>query len=62
MLGPTTEELGGLLVLHEVPHLLGLNVNAGQAVKLRLCMGAYNRFCAYAEARCVLCHKLAHNV
>ncbi|OBZ65213.1 hypothetical protein A0H81_14802 [Grifola frondosa] len=50
------------LVLHEVPHLLGLNVNAGQAVKPQLCTGVYDGFRAYAEFKelnSTLNHELA---
>ncbi|OBZ74248.1 hypothetical protein A0H81_06399 [Grifola frondosa] len=50
------------LAPHESPHLLGLNVNAGQAVKLRLRTDAYDGFRTYAEVRRVLCHELTHNV
>ena len=50
------------LAPHEQPHLLGLNVNAGQAIKLRLRTDAYDGFRLYAEVRRVLCHELTHNV
>ncbi|KIP05548.1 hypothetical protein PHLGIDRAFT_74106 [Phlebiopsis gigantea 11061_1 CR5-6] len=50
------------LAPHEQPHLLGLNVNAGQAIKLRLRTDAYDGFRTYKEVRRVLCHELTHNV
>ncbi|KAH7918274.1 WLM-domain-containing protein [Leucogyrophana mollusca] len=50
------------LAPHENPELLGLNVNAGQAIKLRLRTDAYDGFRPYLEVRRVLCHELAHNV
>lgn len=50
------------LAPHEQPHLLGLNVNAGQAIKLRLRTDAYDGFRPYAEVRRVLCHELSHNL
>ncbi|KAM5536586.1 hypothetical protein V8D89_009681 [Ganoderma adspersum] len=50
------------LAPHEQPHLLGLNVNAGQAIKLRLRTDAYDGFRLYKEVRRVLCHELTHNV
>lgn len=50
------------LAPHEQPHLLGLNVNAGQAIKLRLRTDAYDGFRTYREVRRVLCHELTHNV
>ncbi|TFY66074.1 hypothetical protein EVG20_g5013 [Dentipellis fragilis] len=50
------------LAPHEAPHLLGLNENAGQAVKLRIRTDAYDGFRSYAEVRRVLCHELTHNV
>ncbi|KAF9224081.1 WLM-domain-containing protein [Gyrodon lividus] len=50
------------LAPHEHPHLLGLNVNAGQAIKLRIRTDAYDGFRPYLEVRRVLCHELAHNV
>ncbi|OBZ70994.1 hypothetical protein A0H81_09494 [Grifola frondosa] len=46
----------------KVPHLLGLNVNAGQAVKPQLCTGVYDGFRAYAEFKelnSTLNHELA---
>ncbi|ETW78704.1 glycoside hydrolase family 35 protein [Heterobasidion irregulare TC 32-1] len=49
------------LAPHEDPHLLGLNVNAGQAIKLRLRTDAYDGFRPYLEVRRVLCHELTHN-
>lgn len=50
------------LAPHEQPHLLGLNVNRGQAIKLRLRTDAYDGFRVYSDIRRVLCHELAHNV
>ncbi|KAF5362247.1 hypothetical protein D9756_002219 [Leucocoprinus leucothites] len=50
------------LAPHEQPHLLGLNVNAGQEIKLRIRTNAYDGFRLYSEIRKVLCHELAHNV
>lgn len=49
------------LAPHEHPELLGLNVNAGQEIKLRLRTNAYDGFRSYREVRRVLCHELAHN-
>ncbi|KAJ2929671.1 hypothetical protein H1R20_g7430, partial [Candolleomyces eurysporus] len=50
------------LAPHEQPHLLGLNVNAGQAIKLRIYTDRYDGFRNYKEIRRVLCHELTHNV
>ena len=50
------------LAPHEYPHLLGLNENAGQAIKLRLRTNDYDGFRTYREVRRVLCHELTHNV
>ena len=50
------------LAPHEQPHLLGLNVNRGQAIKLRLRTDTYDGFRVYSDIRRVLCHELAHNV
>ncbi|KAG9000766.1 hypothetical protein FRB95_004137 [Tulasnella sp. JGI-2019a] len=50
------------LAPHEHPQLLGLNVNAGQAIKLRLRTDAYDGMRTYREVRRVLCHELTHNV
>ncbi|KAH7890919.1 WLM-domain-containing protein [Phlebopus sp. FC_14] len=50
------------LAPHEHPGLLGLNVNAGQAIKLRIRSDDYEGFRPYLEVRRVLCHELAHNV
>jgi len=50
------------LAPHEAPNLLGLNVNAGQAIKLRLRTNQYDGFRSYNELRRVLCHELTHNV
>lgn len=47
---------------HEHPDLLGLNVNRGEAIKLRLRTDVYDGFRLYADIRRVLCHELAHNV
>ncbi|EED83764.1 predicted protein, partial [Postia placenta Mad-698-R] len=50
------------LAPHEHPNLLGLNVNAGQAIKLRLRTDRYDGFRLYGDVRKVLCHELTHNV
>ncbi|KAF8621806.1 hypothetical protein AX15_007482 [Amanita polypyramis BW_CC] len=50
------------LAPHEHPHLLGLNVNRGQSIKLRLRTDGYDGFRTYREVRRVLCHELTHNV
>ncbi|CAE6487694.1 unnamed protein product [Rhizoctonia solani] len=50
------------LAPHEHPHLLGLNVNAGQSILLRIRTDAYDGFRTYNEIRRVLCHELTHNV
>ena len=50
------------LAPHEQPHLLGLNVNHGEAIKLRLRTDAYDGFRLYSDVRKVLCHELSHNV
>ncbi|KAI0036212.1 WLM domain-containing protein [Vararia minispora EC-137] len=50
------------LAPHEAPNLLGLNVNAGQAIKLRLRTDRYDGFRNYKEIRRVLCHELTHNI
>ncbi|SJL13724.1 uncharacterized protein ARMOST_17172 [Armillaria ostoyae] len=50
------------LAPHEHPGLLGLNVNAGQQIKLRLRTDRYDGFRTYKEVRRVLCHELSHNV
>ncbi|KZT21557.1 WLM-domain-containing protein [Neolentinus lepideus HHB14362 ss-1] len=50
------------LAPHEHPGLLGLNVNAGQAIKLRIRTDRYDGFRTYNEVRRVLCHELTHNV
>ncbi|CAE6418219.1 unnamed protein product [Rhizoctonia solani] len=50
------------LAPHEHPHLLGLNVNAGQSILLRIRTDAYDGFRTYTEIRRVLCHELTHNV
>lgn len=50
------------LAPHEHPELLGLNVNAGQQIKLRLRTDRYDGFRTYREVRRVLCHELTHNV
>lgn len=49
------------LAPHENPELLGLNVNKGQAIKLRIRTDAYDGFRPYLWIRKVLCHELAHN-
>jgi hypothetical protein len=50
------------LAPHEHPDLLGLNVNAGQSILLRVRTNAYDGFRSYGELRRVLCHELTHNV
>ena len=50
------------LAPHEHPGLLGLNVNGGQSIKLRIRTDKYDGFRSYKEIRKVLCHELAHNV
>lgn len=50
------------LAPHEHPGLLGLNVNAGESILLRVRTDAYDGFRNYAELRRVLCHELTHNV
>lgn len=50
------------LAPHEQPHLLGLNVNSGEAIKLRIRTDEYDGFRPYLEVRRVLCHELTHNV
>ncbi|KAL0571435.1 hypothetical protein V5O48_010525 [Marasmius crinis-equi] len=50
------------LAPHEHPNLLGLNVNAGQQIKLRLRTDAYDGFRVYKRIRQTLCHELTHNV
>lgn len=50
------------LAPHEHPSLLGLNVNYGQSILLRIRTNAYDGFRSYGEIRRVLCHELAHNV
>lgn len=50
------------LAPHEHPELLGLNENAGQAIKLRIRTDRYDGFRLYSEVRRVLCHELTHNV
>lgn len=50
------------LAPHEHPGLLGLNVNKGQSIKLRIRTDRYDGFRSYRVIRRVLCHELAHNV
>jgi len=50
------------LAPHENPELLGLNVNRGQVIKLRIRTDVYDGFRIYKEIRKVLCHELAHNI
>jgi len=50
------------LAPHEHPGLLGLNVNQGESIKLRIRTDSYDGFRSYNEIRKVLCHELAHNV
>lgn len=50
------------LAPHENPELLGLNVNKGQQIKLRIRTDRYDGFRLYQDVRRVLCHELAHNI
>lgn len=50
------------LAPHEHPGLLGLNVERGATIKLRIRLDTYDGFRPYLEVRRVLCHELAHNV
>ncbi|KAJ7580144.1 WLM-domain-containing protein [Mycena floridula] len=50
------------LAPHEHPNLLGLNVNRGEQIKLRLRTNNLQGFRPYGEIRRVLCHELTHNV
>jgi hypothetical protein len=50
------------LAPQEHPELLGLNVNSGLAIKLRLRTDMHDGFRLYKEIRRVLCHELSHNV
>ena len=50
------------LAPHEHPQLLGLNVNSGQSILLRIRTDAYDGFRTYVDIRRVLCHELTHNV
>ncbi|KAI0255960.1 WLM-domain-containing protein [Lactifluus subvellereus] len=50
------------LAPQEHPNLLGLNLNAGQAIKLRLRTDQYDGFRVYSDIRRVLCHELTHNI
>ncbi|KAG6908892.1 hypothetical protein DXG01_002870 [Tephrocybe rancida] len=50
------------LAPHENPELLGLNVNAGEAIKLRIRTDLYDGFRLYKDVRRVLCHELTHNI
>ena len=50
------------LAPHEDPTLLGLNVKAGEEIKLQLRTHVLDGFRLYADVRRVLCHELAHNV
>ncbi|KAH8833168.1 WLM-domain-containing protein [Flagelloscypha sp. PMI_526] len=50
------------LAPHEHPNLLGLNVNRGEQIKLRIRTDKYDGFRNYREIRKVLCHELTHNV
>lgn len=50
------------LAPHEHPGLLGLNVNQGQSIKLRIRTDRYDGFRSYKDIRRVLCHELAHNL
>ncbi|THH17445.1 hypothetical protein EW146_g3366 [Bondarzewia mesenterica] len=50
------------LAPHEQPNLLGLNMNAGQVIKLRIRTDVYDGFRPYLDVRRVLCHELSHNV
>ncbi|KAF9024620.1 hypothetical protein BDZ89DRAFT_1092807 [Hymenopellis radicata] len=50
--------------MHEFSHpqLLGLNINAGQQIKLHLRTDHYDKFRSYRKVRRVLCRELTHNV
>lgn len=50
------------LAPHEHPELDGRNLNAGEAIKLRLRTDRYDDFKLYSDIRRTLCHELAHNV
>ena len=50
------------LAPHEHRELLGLNVHAREAIKLRLITNQYDGFRSYNEIRRVLCHELVHSV
>ncbi|KAH8833167.1 WLM domain-containing protein [Flagelloscypha sp. PMI_526] len=50
------------LAPHEHPDLLGLNVNRGEQIKLRIRTDRYDGFRNYRDIRKVLCHELTHNV
>jgi hypothetical protein len=50
------------LAPHENPGLLGLNIERGATIKLRIRLDTYDGFRPYLEVRRVLCHELAHNV
>jgi len=50
------------LAPHEHPNLLGLNVNGGEAIKLRIRTDSYDGFRLYSEIRRVSLHELTHNV
>ncbi|KAG1769500.1 WLM domain-containing protein [Suillus placidus] len=50
------------LASHEHPGLLGLNLESGVTIKLRIRLDTYDGFRPYLEVRRVLCHELAHNV
>jgi hypothetical protein len=50
------------LAPHEHPDKLGVNVNRGQEIRLRIRTDRYDGFRIYSEVRRVLCHELTHNV
>jgi len=50
------------LAPHEHPHLLGLNENGGEKIKLRLRTDRYDGMRLYADVRRVLVHELTHCV
>jgi hypothetical protein len=47
---------------HEGTGLLGLNVNQGEAIKLRIRTDMYDGFKSYRDIRRVRCHEFSHNV
>lgn len=56
----TVTTLGELHPLRD-PTILGVNINAGQSIKLRLLTDRLDGLRSFAMVRRVLCHELAHN-